>query len=356
MQKVAVVTGGSSGLGFEIAKRLAGEGHAVVLIARGPDRLEARKKELEALGRTVLTIAADVSNIDQMQSAAEQVRERFGRVDFLAINAGIVEPRALFTFHDLARMKKTIDVDLWGAILTSRVFGPMVVEAGRILFVSSAFGLCGGAGYATYCGAKAGVINFADALRHELSCRRIKAHVLGGKLGGGVSLGPVCRVAGEIEESIFQGFANKRHHGFVGHSIVGAWVNLGALTTTSDLKNNYGPVRVSQHGRERATGETKIGAFLGDHVKTAIGTLLTTGTVVGPASNLVGGGTTGPKELPRVRLVGWRGDGALRRREVRRHGEGRVRAARPKLRGGAGADVSGAGGQSLETHLTDTGT
>jgi UDP-N-acetylglucosamine diphosphorylase/glucosamine-1-phosphate N-acetyltransferase len=123
-------------------------------------------------------------------------------------------------------------------------------------------------------------------------------HVLGGKLGGGVSLGPVCRVAGEIEESIFQGWANKRHHGFVGHSIVGAWVNLGALTTTSDLKNNYGPVRVSLHGHEVATGETKVGAFLGDHVKTAIGTLLTTGTVVGPASNLVGGGITGPRELP----------------------------------------------------------
>jgi UDP-N-acetylglucosamine diphosphorylase/glucosamine-1-phosphate N-acetyltransferase len=135
-------------------------------------------------------------------------------------------------------------------------------------------------------------------------------HVLGGKLGGGVSLGPVCRVAGEIEESIFQGFANKRHHGFVGHSIVGAWVNLGALTTTSDLKNNYGPVRVSQHGRERATGETKIGAFLGDHVKTAIGTLLTTGTVVGPASNLVGGGTTGPKELPA--FAWWDGEETVR--------------------------------------------
>lgn len=123
-------------------------------------------------------------------------------------------------------------------------------------------------------------------------------HVLGGKLGGGVSLGPMCRVAGEIEESIFQGYANKRHHGFVGHSIVGAWVNLGALTTTSDLKNNYGPVRVSMHGREVDTGETKIGAFLGDHVKTSIGTLLTTGSVIGPAANLFGGGITGPKELP----------------------------------------------------------
>ncbi len=123
-------------------------------------------------------------------------------------------------------------------------------------------------------------------------------HVLGGKLGGGVSLGPVCRVAGEIEETIFQGFGNKRHHGFVGHSVVGAWTNLGALTTTSDLKNNYGGVRVTVRGQAHETGESKVGSFLGDHVKTGIGTLLTTGAVVGPASNLFGGGTLSPRELP----------------------------------------------------------
>ena len=174
MDKVAVITGGSSGLGFAIAKKLAGEGHAVVLIARGKDRLEAKKKELEELGHGVHAIAADVSNVEEMKRAAEEVRERFGKISFLAINAGIVEPRALFTFDDLERMKRTIDVDLWGAVLTSRVFGPMVVDQGRILFVSSAWGLCGGAGYTTYCGAKAGVINFADALRHELSARQIK--------------------------------------------------------------------------------------------------------------------------------------------------------------------------------------
>lgn len=125
-----------------------------------------------------------------------------------------------------------------------------------------------------------------------------ETHVLGGKLGGGVSLGPVCRVAGEVEESIFQGFANKRHHGFVGHSVVGAWTNLGALTTTSDLKNNYRPVRVTVEGVECDTGETKIGSFLGDHVKTSIGTLLSTGAVVGPAANLFGGGGMSPRFLP----------------------------------------------------------
>jgi short-subunit dehydrogenase len=176
MHKVAVVTGGSSGLGFQLAKRLAEEGHAVVLIARGRDRLEERKRQLEEAGHAVLAIAADVSSIEEMKAAADRVRQQFGAIHFLAVNAGMVEPRALFTFDDLERMKKTIDVDLWGAVLTSRVFGPMVGEGGRILFVSSAFGLCGGAGYATYCGAKAGVINFADALRHELSCRRIKVY------------------------------------------------------------------------------------------------------------------------------------------------------------------------------------
>jgi len=122
-------------------------------------------------------------------------------------------------------------------------------------------------------------------------------HVLGGKLGGGVALGPVCRVAGEIEETIFQGYGNKRHHGFVGHSVIGQWVNLGALTTTSDLKNNYRPVRVSLNRVEHDTEENKVGSFIGDHVKTGIGTLLTTGAVIGPASNLFGGGTVSPREL-----------------------------------------------------------
>jgi len=124
-------------------------------------------------------------------------------------------------------------------------------------------------------------------------------HVLGGKLGGGVSLGPVCRVAGEVEESIFQGFANKRHHGFVGHSIVGAWANLGALTTTSDLKNNYGPVRVSIGGKVHDTGESKVGAFLGDHVKTAIGTLLTTGAVAGRRRTWSAARPRAPRSCPR---------------------------------------------------------
>ena len=121
--------------------------------------------------------------------------------------------------------------------------------------------------------------------------------LLGGFVGRS-TFGPECRIAGEVEECVWQGYANKRHHGFVGHSAIGEWVNLGALTTTSDLKNNYGNVRVTIDGREVDSGSPKVGSVLGAHVKTGIGTLLPTGAVVGVGSNLFGGGVFAPKALP----------------------------------------------------------
>jgi UDP-N-acetylglucosamine diphosphorylase / glucose-1-phosphate thymidylyltransferase / UDP-N-acetylgalactosamine diphosphorylase / glucosamine-1-phosphate N-acetyltransferase / galactosamine-1-phosphate N-acetyltransferase len=121
--------------------------------------------------------------------------------------------------------------------------------------------------------------------------------LLGGFVGRS-TFGPQCRVAGEVEESIWQGCANKRHHGFVGHSLIAEWVNLGALTTTSDLKNNYGSVRMWVDGREIDSGTSKIGAVIGAHVKTGIGTLLPTGASLGVGSNLFGGGRFAPKHVP----------------------------------------------------------
>jgi hypothetical protein len=84
----------------------------------------------------------------------------------------------------------------------------------------------------------------------------------------------------------------------VGHSVIGEWVNLGALTTTSDLKNNYGVVRVWIEGHETETGLAKVGAFIGAHVKTGIGSLLPTGASIGTGSNLFGGGRFAPKQVP----------------------------------------------------------
>jgi UDP-N-acetylglucosamine diphosphorylase/glucosamine-1-phosphate N-acetyltransferase len=119
-----------------------------------------------------------------------------------------------------------------------------------------------------------------------------RSTILGGSLAG-VSIGPQCKVRGEVEATILLGYSNKAHDGFIGHACIGRWVNLGALTTNSDLKNNYGRVRLWTPQGERDTGEMKIGCFLGDHVRTSIGTLLNTGTVVGPGANVFGPGSAG---------------------------------------------------------------
>ncbi|MCX5642800.1 MAG: putative sugar nucleotidyl transferase [Candidatus Omnitrophica bacterium] len=122
--------------------------------------------------------------------------------------------------------------------------------------------------------------------------------IVGGKIREGCSFGPECRVGGEVEESIIQGYSNKYHDGFLGHAHVGEWVNLGALTTNSDLKNDYSTVSVKVGGALQDTGEMKVGSFIGDHTKTSIGTLMNTGTVVGIMCNILGVGALLPKHLP----------------------------------------------------------
>ena len=102
------------------------------------------------------------------------------------------------------------------------------------------------------------------------------------------AIGPHCRVHGELGSTVMLGFGNKSHDGFVGHSVIGQWANLGAGTITSNLKNTYGEVRLDLPGGRLATGRMNLGAMIGDHAKTAIGTLLTTGTVVGAGANVVG--------------------------------------------------------------------
>jgi UDP-N-acetylglucosamine diphosphorylase/glucosamine-1-phosphate N-acetyltransferase len=120
----------------------------------------------------------------------------------------------------------------------------------------------------------------------------------GAKIREGTSIGPFCRIGGEVENSIFMGYSNKYHEGFLGHSYVGEWVNLGALTTNSDLKNNYSNIKVILNGKEVNTGLIKVGSMIGDHVKTGIGTLLNTGINIGWGTNLFGGGMVKEKFIP----------------------------------------------------------
>ncbi len=103
------------------------------------------------------------------------------------------------------------------------------------------------------------------------------------------TIGPVCRIGGEVEASIIQGYSNKHHDGFLGHSYLGEWVNIGAMTTNSDLKNTYGTIRVVLEGLGQIdSGVLKLGCFLADHVKLGIGLHLNGGAVIGTGSNIFG--------------------------------------------------------------------
>ena len=137
--------------------------------------------------------------------------------------------------------------------------------------------------------------------------------VAGGKVGG-TSIGEQCRVHGEVSATIFLGHANKSHDGFVGHSYLGRWCNLGANTVTSNLKNTYGPVGLWTPRGIRSTGMQFLGTFFGDHAKTAIGTRLTTGGVIGAGANVFALGMT-PKV---VAPFSWGGNGDAQAYEIDR--------------------------------------
>jgi UDP-N-acetylglucosamine diphosphorylase/glucosamine-1-phosphate N-acetyltransferase len=130
---------------------------------------------------------------------------------------------------------------------------------------------------------------------------------IGAKLYEGVSIGEVCKVGGEVEESIIHSYSNKQHDGFLGHAYLGQWVNLGADTNNSDLKNNYGSVRVYINGEEVNTGMTFVGLTMGDHSKSGINTMFNTGTVAGIMCNVYGSDFL-PKWIP---SFSWGGSAGL---------------------------------------------
>ncbi len=123
-----------------------------------------------------------------------------------------------------------------------------------------------------------------------------ESHIVGDAIRG-CSIGDVCKVRGEMSATVMLGHSNKGHTGFVGSSYIGRWVNLGAGTTTSNLKNTYGSVQLWTPRGNTDTGLQFLGSMVGDHAKTGIGTMLTTGCVIGAGSNVYGADTT-PKYVP----------------------------------------------------------
>jgi UDP-N-acetylglucosamine diphosphorylase/glucosamine-1-phosphate N-acetyltransferase len=100
-------------------------------------------------------------------------------------------------------------------------------------------------------------------------------------------IGPVCKIGGDVNQSVFQGWSNKVHNGYLGNAVIGEWVNFGAGSTNSNLKNTYQNIVMTVQGKQVDTHSLHVGSFVGDHCSFAIGTRLNTGTVIGPGSSII---------------------------------------------------------------------
>ncbi|GJQ63796.1 MAG: hypothetical protein SCALA702_28490 [Melioribacteraceae bacterium] len=130
---------------------------------------------------------------------------------------------------------------------------------------------------------------------------------MGARLYHNSNIGRVCKIGGEVENTIVHSFSNKQHDGFLGNSYLGSWVNLGAGTNNSDLKNNYGSIKVYINGEPVDSGSQFVGLTMGDHSKSAINSTFNTGTVIGVSCNIYGSGFP-PRYVP---SFGWGGSDAM---------------------------------------------
>ncbi|MCD6288037.1 MAG: 3-oxoacyl-[acyl-carrier-protein] reductase [Candidatus Hydrogenedentes bacterium] len=176
---VAIVTGGSRGIGLAVAERLAEAGCSVVLCARAQDRAERAARTICESGGRAVGVAADVTDTESVNAMVEKAMAEFGRIDVLVNNAGIVSDGLVMRMKD-ENWRSVIDTNLTGVFNCTRaVLRPMVKKRyGRIITVGSVAGVMGNAGQANYAAAKAGVIGFTKTLSKEMGGRGITANVV----------------------------------------------------------------------------------------------------------------------------------------------------------------------------------
>lgn len=126
------------------------------------------------------------------------------------------------------------------------------------------------------------------AMRGPIRVRKNSTILEHSVIVGPTTIGEHCKIRGEVMESIFENYSNKQHYGHIGHSYIGSWVNMGAGTTNSDLKNTYGTIRVDDGKNRIETGMQFLGCIMGDHVKTSINTSIATGKIIGTGAHLEG--------------------------------------------------------------------
>jgi UDP-N-acetylglucosamine diphosphorylase/glucosamine-1-phosphate N-acetyltransferase len=172
---------------------------------------------------------------------------------------------------------------------TNRVIGdhPVFLEAGARVECAT----INTSGGPVYIGAGAEVME-GSVIRGPLAMCEHSVLKLSAKVYGPTTLGPYCKAGGEVNNSVFTGFSNKAHDGFLGNAVIGEWCNLGADTNNSNLKNNYASVKLWSYREERFldTGQQFCGLIMGDHSKCGINTMFNTGTVVGVNANIYGDG------------------------------------------------------------------
>ncbi len=177
VEKLAVITGGSSGIGLAMARILGRQGYNVVLIARGEDRLKQAVQSLNREYVNAMYIVADVTKAEDLKKAKEKILKISQKIDFLILSAGIVTVKLLEEYSTVEELRSDIDVDLMGVVQSAYYFSQLLGRGSRVLLISSALGMFGMAGYTTYSAAKAGVLNFGDAWRRELLPRGIYLYV-----------------------------------------------------------------------------------------------------------------------------------------------------------------------------------
>ena len=206
--RVAMVTGGTRGIGLAIARLLADDGASVVVSGRDPGRLESAAKELEALGATALAVAADAAKREDADRLVEAARERFGRIDVLVNNAGITRDQLLVRMKD-DDWDTVMETNLRGAFLMTRAVGKVMMrqKSGRMINISSTAGAMGNAGQVNYSAAKAGVIGLSKAAARELAHWNILVNAVAPGL---IETDMTAAISAEAREGLLQQVPLKR--------------------------------------------------------------------------------------------------------------------------------------------------
>jgi len=206
--KVALVTGGTRGIGLAVARSLADDGASVVVSGRDPDRLESAAKELEGLGASTLAVVADVAKREDADRLVEAAKERFGRIDVLVNNAGITRDQLLVRMKD-DDWDQVLDTNLRGVFLVTRAAGKVMMrqKSGRFVNISSAAGAMGNAGQVNYSAAKAGVIGLTKAAARELAHWNILVNAVAPGL---IETDMAAAIPAEAREALMQQVPLKR--------------------------------------------------------------------------------------------------------------------------------------------------